>query len=228
MASEFALSLLGDFALRRSGSDVALQPQSRRVIAFVALQDRPVARAKVSGLLWPLRGEDRAGAALRSAIWHIERRATGLLQTTRNALSIDVDVRVDVAELRSEAFHAFRGGAFVRHPSLLEVDLLPDWDEDWLYFERERMRQRRIRVLERLCRAHTESGSYELAIDAGLLAVSAEPLRESAHRALIEAHLAEGNVGEARRQYKRFADLISSELGASPSVELERIALGQP
>jgi DNA-binding SARP family transcriptional activator len=45
-------------------------------------------------------------------------------------------------------------------------------------------------------------------------------LRESAQTALIRAHLAEGNLVEARRQYVSYAELIQSELGVSPSDEL--------
>jgi DNA-binding SARP family transcriptional activator len=47
--------------------------------------------------------------------------------------------------------------------------------------------------------------------------VSAEPLRESAHRALIAAHLREANYGEAIAQYERCYILLRDELGVAPS-----------
>ena len=37
--------------------------------------------------------------------------------------------------------------------------------------------------------------------EAAMFAVGIEPLRESAQRVLIEAHLAEGNLVEARRAF---------------------------
>ncbi len=55
---------------------------------------------------------------------------------------------------------------------------------------------------------------------AGLAAVSAEPLRESAHRALIAVHLHEANYGEAVRQYERCRTMLREELGISPSPRL--------
>jgi hypothetical protein len=50
--------------------------------------------------------------------------------------------------------------------------------------------------------------------------VSADPLRETANRILVEAHLAEGNLVEARRSYARYRDLIGRELGVEPGHEL--------
>ena len=42
---------------------------------------------------------------------------------------------------------------------------------------------------------------------------------------LIEAHLAEGNVGEARRAYQRLRVLLAEELGLEPSAAF-RTAFG--
>ena len=60
-------------------------------------------------------------------------------------------------------------------------------------------------------------------MEAALLAVAAEPLRESAHRALLQAHIAEGNMGEALRDYGRYRDLLRRELGVAPSPLIERL-----
>ena len=54
-------------------------------------------------------------------------------------------------------------------------------------------------------------------------AVGVEPLRESAQRVLIEAHLAGGNFVEARRMYMAYHEMLGAELGLSPSVELAEI-----
>ena len=48
----------------------------------------------------------------------------------------------------------------------------------------------------------------------------ADPLRESANRVLIEAHLAEGNLIEARRTYERYRDSVRRELGVDPGEQL--------
>jgi len=105
----------------------------------------------------------------------------------------------------------------------LSADLLPDWSEDWVLMERERYHQLRLRALEALCRRLSAKGRFGQAVQAGLAAVSGEPLRESARRALIEAHLAERNLAAALREYEAFGQLLQSELGIGPSVDPNRV-----
>ncbi|MFF0086754.1 BTAD domain-containing putative transcriptional regulator [Streptomyces canus] len=50
----------------------------------------------------------------------------------------------------------------------------------------------------------TRQGSLALALEAALANVRIEPLRESAHRAVVAAHLSEGNVIEAVRHYRAY------------------------
>ncbi|MGW2671050.1 AfsR/SARP family transcriptional regulator [Streptomyces sp. NPDC001272] len=84
---------------------------------------------------------------------------------------------------------------------LFAGDLLPGWDDEWTLFERERLRQLRLHALESLSARLTSSGRHALALDAALTCVSIEPLRESAHRAVVAVHLAEHNAVEAVSQY---------------------------
>jgi DNA-binding SARP family transcriptional activator len=100
------------------------------------------------------------------------------------------------------------------------LDLLPGWYDDWALMERERVRQRILHALEALSRRLTDAGRYADAVEAAMLAISAEPLRESAQRALIEAHIGEGNLAEARRCYHAYHDLVRRELGVDPSSDL--------
>ena len=110
-------------------------------------------------------------------------------------------------------------------------DLLPSWHDPWLAVEQESFRQRRLHALERgadlLCRA----GRYHDALSAGLGAVRSEPLRESAHRRVIEVHLAEDNHAEALRHYDGYRRLLADELGLAPSPTMRRLVaplLGRP
>jgi DNA-binding SARP family transcriptional activator len=102
-------------------------------------------------------------------------------------------------------------------------ELLPDWYEDWVAIERERLRALRAHGLEALCRRLTAAGRFGEATEAGLAAVRDEPLRESAHRVLIGVHLAEGNRAAALQQYRAFARLLREEVGMSPSSCMEQL-----
>jgi DNA-binding SARP family transcriptional activator len=70
------------------------------------------------------------------------------------------------------------------------------------------------------------AGRFAVAVDAALAAVRAEPLRESANRCLIQVHLAEGNVYEARRVLELHRQAIRADLGIEPSAQLVALVSG--
>ncbi len=62
-----------------------------------------------------------------------------------------------------------------------------------------------------------------------MTAVAVEPLRESAQRALVAAHLAEGNRTESLRSFEVYRRVLRRELGVEPSPELTALAFaGSP
>jgi DNA-binding SARP family transcriptional activator len=128
------------------------------------------------------------------------------------------DVQVDLwhAEDRARAVMT-AGDPADDDAAVLHGDLLPDWPDDWLVIEREVFRQTRLHALERSSERMRECGRYPAALRAALAAVQCEPLRESAHRAVIAVHLAEGNHAEALREYQGFRRLLARELGLPPS-----------
>ena len=100
---------------------------------------------------------------------------------------------------------------------MLGGELLPDWDDPWVEGERERLRQLRLHMLEAVADRFTATGQFGLAIEVAFRVLQADALRESAHRALIRAHLAEGNIVEARRAYSVCEQLLHRELAYSIS-----------
>jgi DNA-binding SARP family transcriptional activator len=221
------LSLLRGFALRVGDDPVPLTWSAQRLVAFLALQDRPLARTYVAGVLWPDTPSIRAAANLRSALWRAQRSCGRLILASTQQLALAPDVVVD---LRGIVSHANRllGGAGRCDDALdtvtrlsLSADLLPDWyDDDWVLIEREQYHQLRMHALEAMCERLIAGERYGEAVAAGLAAVRAEPLRESAQRALIRAHLAEGNRWEALQQYEHYRLLLHGELGVEPSPAL--------
>jgi DNA-binding SARP family transcriptional activator len=109
--------------------------------------------------------------------------------------------------------------------AVLCADLLLGCYDEWALVESERFHQLRLHALEALCERLTAAGRCGEAIDAGLAAVCGEPLRESAHRALIKAHLAEDNYVEAGRQYELYRRIVRDELGFEPSDGLRQLML---
>jgi DNA-binding SARP family transcriptional activator len=214
------LRLLQGFQLECADDEVDLPLSSQRVLAFLALQVRPQARAHVAATLWTNFPTERAGASLRSALWRVNLCGRPLVAADARTLRLLPDVVVDLRESARCAQAVLRGqatGDDVRVDDLIAGDLLPGWYEDWVITEREHFRQLRLHALEQLCEQLTGEGRFGQAVEAGLAAVSGEPLRESAHRVLIRAYLQEGNRAEAIRQYSACCDVLRRELGIDPS-----------
>jgi DNA-binding SARP family transcriptional activator len=219
------IRLLDGFELRLDGRVISLPSAAQRVVALLALHDRPMLRTYAAGLLWPESADERASANLRSALWRLRRLPFPLVEASHSHLRISAGVVVDAREMVERATAVLRG-AVVASPEEARrmtgpADLLPGWYEDWLVFERERFRQLQLHALEALSRLMAASGRFAEAVESGLAAVAAEPLRESAHRCLINAYLAEGNAGEAIRQFVRYRDLLRAELDLAPSEQME-------
>jgi DNA-binding SARP family transcriptional activator len=220
MAPALRLRVLCGFEARVDGKLIKLPSNVERVLAFLAIRNRPQYRATVASTLWLDSTEERAAANLRTALWKARQCVGEFIQLHGAQLSLNPGVHTDLVDLMNRTRRLLGDGGLQADdsdPIGLDGDLLPDWDEEWIIFERERMRQLRIHALEALCHKLSLSGHPGPAIDAGLAAVAAEPLRESAQRVLIEAHLREGNIAEARRQYHLYRELLWDSLGIEPS-----------
>jgi DNA-binding SARP family transcriptional activator len=222
--------LLGGFELRVDGQIVALPMAAQRLLSFLALHERPLLRVYVAGSLWPESEERHAAGSLRSALFKLGHPAYAFVQLTGGRVELSPEMSVDVRDsiaLSHRLLDHFL--TFVPDDAddvRLSKDVLPDWSDDWLIVEREHFRQLRLHALESLSERLTVLGRFPQAIAAGLAAVAAEPLRESAHRALIKAHVAEGNPGEAVRQYRFFRHLLHEELGVEPTNEMNDLVRG--
>jgi DNA-binding SARP family transcriptional activator len=225
MVQQIVLTMLGGFDLRSHGKRVLLPPSAERVVAYLAIHQGPATRPNVAGTLWLDVPEDRAMANLRSALWRLRRPGVAIVEAAGEQLSLAADVEVDFREL-SVAARRLLDGAAAPDTSQLErlatsSDLLGDWYEDWVLLEREHFRQLRLHALERLAVELAAAGQFGRAAETALAAVASEPLRESAHRALISVHLAQGNRSEAIRQYGIYRRLMRDELDLEPSRQMD-------
>ncbi len=217
------LSLLQGFELEHDQAPVLLPLTAQRLVAFLALHRRRLLRVYVAGVLWIDSSQESANASLRTTLWRL-RQPFPLVDASASHLALNQEVSVDLHRV-SALSHAVVSGGGDDASDLAELidagDLLPDWYDDWVVIERERFRQRRLHALEALCERLAGQGRYGEAVEAGLTAVAGEPLRESTHRAVMRAHLAEGNRHEALRQYGMLRALLCDQLGLEPTAETE-------
>lgn len=217
-----SLELVGGFRLTVAAHPVEPPIPVQRMLAVLALNAKPLQRPYLAGLLWPTVPEERARGNLRSTLWRL-----GIAQDIvmgKTHLMLRPHVEVDVDRMNRIAGEVIAGGAALV-PSTLESllargEILPDWYDDWLTFERERFNQMRLLALDSLGRQLLRRHRVSEATAAALAAVQIEALRESSQRLLIECFIADGNRVAALRQFRIYGSMLRQEMGLRPSEEL--------
>jgi DNA-binding SARP family transcriptional activator len=219
--------LMSEFQLIVDGVDVSVPHSAQRVIAYLALAQRPVARSRLAGELWLDVPEGRALGNLRSALWRLQRIPSEIVSRADERLTLAKETQVDlddVAQLAQEFTEPQGCTSLARVRELIAArDILPDWSDEWIMIQRERFRELRLRALERAGEALMEAGDCAMAVQAAMAAVEAEPYRDSSRRLLVRVHLREGNPAAAVRAYEDFRDLLDLELGVAPSESMRRL-----
>ncbi|VVJ18046.1 Transcriptional regulator [Amycolatopsis camponoti] len=224
------LRLLKGFTLLVDDDRVALSSSAQRLLAFLALQDRPRTRTYVARTLWPEATTPRANANLRSSLWRASRTGHRVIDASVQEMALAGNITVDIHDAVARAHRLLDRTCGCddildrRTRDDLSADLLPEWsDNEWVLLEQEQYHQLRLYALEAMAKRLTTAGRHGEAVAAGLAAVRAEPLRESAHRVLIDAHLAAGNRASAQHQYEQCRHTLMEELGLEPSDALRRL-----
>lgn len=165
---------------------------------------------------------DRLGG---DAPFFVRSNGQGLELVANGHLTVDVH---DFERHLDEAIAAEEGGTPSRsiEPYRQAVtryrgDLLPDGYDDWVIFERDRLRARFVSAAVRLAQLLTATGSAEDAVGIATRALEVEPWSEPAHCALISAHLGLGDRAAARRSLDTCRRVLEDLGGPTESVTLE-------
>ncbi len=217
-AERVEVRLLGGFRVDTPDGPLEVPASAQRLVAYLGLQERPVRRRRLAGVLWPDVDDDRSGANLRSTLWRAQ-HPRRLIDANRESLGLRPSVDVDVRRLAHHADLLAAQGEVDDLPTdvRFDRDLLPGWYDDWVVEERERLRQIVLAALGRLVPTLIEHGRSAEAVEVGQQAVRLEPLSECSHKALIAAYLAAGDRARAVRQFQDHAALLWSEMGLRPS-----------
>lgn len=221
--------LLEGFGLDATPAARRLSRGSQRLIAFLALRAVSVRRDLAAGMLWPLVTEVRAHANLRAALSRLGPAGRDTVVAGAEDVALVDGVVVDLHQAQSLARHlmvpanSLDAAAVPPAIAALSASLLPGWYEDWALLAAENWHQLRLHALETLASSLAGTGQFGYAADAAGAAVSADPLRESARRALIGVHMVEGNQSEALREFERYRHLLRVDLGLEPTLRLRAL-----
>lgn len=219
------LRLFGGFELRRDGQVIDLPLSVRRLLGFLALNGRTLSRCYVADCIWPDTDEEKAHANLRTALWRLHPLRRDVLNVTPVELALNPEVWVDATALLNAAREFRRSGVLPDPESLLEIrgELLPGHWDSWLVFDRERLRQEAVQLLESSSRACLSRGEIHLALMLGMGAVECDPLRESANLLVVRVRMVSGDLIGAIRHARRYAKLLKDELGVPPPSPLAEL-----
>jgi predicted ATPase/DNA-binding SARP family transcriptional activator/uncharacterized protein HemY len=242
------IRLLGGLRAERGG-EVVSRFRSQKIGALLAylslFPQRAHAREELADLLWPDADPESGRANLRVALASLRRQleppgtpagsvlvAEGRQNIGLQAGAVDTDVRRFEQALKAAA----RPGAtpdeqlrfFSEAADAYAGPLLPGYYETWALSERDRLAEAHGRVLRELVHRHEQAGNLSDALDFARRAVTADPLSEDAHAAVIRLLIALGQPGVAKRQFDELTRLLNEQLGADPSPEVRALLSARP
>jgi DNA-binding SARP family transcriptional activator len=225
--SVVALHLLNGPYVVRNGDRYVVPEGGKRLLVLLAVREC-ISRRAAAELLWPSVGVNRAAGNLRSASWRLRCAGIKIFSDREDALRLNDGVQVDIEVLCRQAQRVSAGQVAAHDLDMLPaavgaLDLLPGWYEDWILVERERVRRLMLDAIDAISVQMRSGGRCAEAIEAALIAVTADPLRDSSQTALVAAHLAEGNLCEARRAFNAYRRLLRTELGVDPPETLAHL-----
>jgi len=231
MTETLRITTLGGFAASLGGRALVLKGRkTQAVLAFLALSGgAPVARERLTGLLWSDRGEEQARGSLRQALAELRRvlgdSGADLVKAERDTVALDA-ARLDCDAL--ELDHLAKSPAtegLERAVALYQGDLLdgigvadPGFEE-WLTTERARLAECARAVMQRLLERQMDGLSSEKAIGTARRLLALDPLQEPVHRALMRLYGESGDRTMALKQYEACRAVLRADLGVEPEAE---------
>ena len=226
------IRLLGGFSLNYGDRPVTAitSRRSQALLAYLVLH-RQVAqsRQRLAFHLWPESTDEQARANLRKELSRLRLGLTSseefLRIDTRTLQWLpDGNFTLDVAEFETAVKAAEqttdRSAIRIHLEQAIEQyrgNLLPDWEDEWVLPERERLQQKHLRALERLVSVLEEQRDYQTALTYAQQMLSLDPLNEAAYGALIRLYGLSGDRAKALQLYHQCMTVLREELGVDPS-----------
>jgi len=201
-------------------------------------RDRPHPRETLASLLWNTTSSAaQSKKYLRQALWKLQTaidpqaEPTGthvlLVDLDRVQLNPDADLWLDVAEFE-QAFDLVRGmpgqqlgiqqaQALQRAAQLYQGDLLEGWYQDWCLYERERLQNVYLVMLDKLIDYCEERHDYEAGLAYATRILRYDPARECTHQRVMRLYYLAGSRTTALRQYEHCVAMLEQELDVKPT-----------
>jgi len=235
MAS-LALTVLGKFGARlTSGPAISLPTKKTKLLlAYLALTPGGMhSREDLMALLWSDRGDEQAQASLRQAVWALRKRLgradpSPFVADRETIRLAPAAVEVDAVEFEKLVAAGTREDleqacALYRGDLLKGISVRDAPYEEWLFYERGRLRDLALGAFERLLDYEREAGELEKAAATAKRLLDLNPAHEKTHRTLMRLYADQGRRAAALEQYERCRAALKRELEVEPGPETEEL-----
>jgi DNA-binding SARP family transcriptional activator len=242
----FKIRLFGKLSVYYNREEVMGLESSRvqELLCYLLLhRDRPHPRETLASLLWEASSSAQAKKYLRQAIWQLQNALAlpkdhdgeDVLLVEHDWIRINprADIWLDVA-IFEDAFTMVRGlpgdvmdadqaRALNMVVQLYGGDLLEGWYQDWCLYERERLQNIWLAILEKLMAYSESHEAYEEGMVYGRSVLRFDRAHERTHRRMMRLHYLAGDRTAALRQYERCCVSLDEELGVEPAKRTEML-----
>lgn len=230
--------LFGKFSVQRDTQSLKGLDSSKEqeLLSYLLVRrDRPHSRETLASLLWGESSTEKSKKYLRQALWHLQ---TGLesdelagpqvllVEHDWVQLNLQSELWLDVAVFE-QAFAATHGvpGKQLDKPAaamlkaavqLYTGDLLDGCYQDWCLFERERLQNMYLSMLDKLMGYCEQHQDFEAGLSYGSTILRYDRASERTYRRLMHLQYLAGDRTGALRQYERCVTALQEELGVKP------------
>lgn len=203
-------------------------PRALPLLAYILLQrGRIIPREVAANAIWPDDSEADALAKFRRHLHYIKRSLPGSaahtwIHVTSKTVAWNggAPFELDVYEFERLSSSPSSRAAAVE---LYRDDLYPSCVDEWIEYERERLRNLQLKNLETLIKdcqqkqLHTEGVGYARRL------LIMDPWREDAVRALMRFRSETGDRSGAIAEYEKFAERLAADLQVDPMPETSAV-----
>jgi DNA-binding SARP family transcriptional activator len=235
-----SVQLFGRFLLRHGAEDISYLHAGKLQELFCYLllkREKALSRETVAGLFWGECTTRQSRKYLRQALWHLQNLLSAastpggkqILQADQDSVGIHPEsaLWLDVAEFERCTFLSQQTpGAELREEQarvleqavqLYRGDLLEGCYQDWCLFERERLQNMYLAILDKLMSYCEVRQFYQTGLEHGERILRIDRAHERTHQRMLCLHYFSGNRAAALRQFHRCVKSLSEELDVAPS-----------
>lgn len=204
---------------------------------LLVYRNQPHSRELLTNLLWNDCSASQSKSYFRKTLWQLQsaleqciKPENGRFLLTESdylQFNIHAALWIDIAVFET-AFNCCQGinghdlspvchRALCQAVNLYQGYFLEGWYQEWCLFERERLHQLYLMMLDKLMDYAEAHGTYEDGLLYGNQILRYDAARERTHRSLMRLYYLAANRTEALRQYERCTAVLRQELDVDPS-----------